>query len=185
MSSRSATSNEERVEKLGRLLRARLPGMAIDVDAPSRPGGDWFIDLRQGDHSFTIEFRPALGFGLSSKPGEGFGEGPDEFFEDEAAVVDRVAELLRTGARTQPQRVRMLQELREQQQVSQVTLAGKLGVRQPTISKIERRRDVNLSTLRRYIEALGGELHITARFPDGAVEIDTAPERGKRVPARR
>ena len=123
------------------------------------------------DQSFVIEFRPKLGFGLSSTPSEGIGEGPDEFLEDEGAVVDRVAELLQARGRTEPQRVRLLQELRERQQVSQVALADKMGVRQPTVSKIERREEVNVSTLRRYVKALGGELHITARFPDGAVEI--------------
>jgi DNA-binding XRE family transcriptional regulator len=174
-----------RVEKLERLLRARIPGVVIEVDAPSRPEGDWFIDTKLGARSCVVELRPALGFGLSSTPGEGLGEGPDEFFADEPSVVERVAELLRFGARTQPQRVRLLQELREQQRVSQVELAARLGIRQPTISKIERREDVNLSTLRRYIEALGGELQVTARFPDGAVEIGAAPDRGRRGHARR
>jgi DNA-binding XRE family transcriptional regulator len=178
-------THEERVEKLGRLLRERIPGIEIDVDRPSRSRGDWFIDTRLDGRSFVIEFRPALGFGLSSIPGEGLGEGPDEFFTDEPSVVERVAELLRTSARTQPQHIRLLQELREQQHVSQLVLAKRLGVRQPTISKIERREDVNLNTLRRYIEALGGELHVTARFPDGSVEIDAASERHTRSRVRR
>lgn len=109
------------------------------------------MDVRAADQSFTIEFRPSLGFGLSSTPGEALGEGPDEFLEDEDAVVARLATLLRARTRTEPQRVRLLQELRERQQVSQVALADKLGVRQPTVSKIERREDVNLRTLRRYV----------------------------------
>jgi transcriptional regulator with XRE-family HTH domain len=74
----------------------------------------------------------------------------------------------------------VLQELRERHQVSQVAVADKLGIRQPTVSKIERREDVNVSTLRRYVQALGGELHITVRFRDGAVEIGRAP-RGVRA----
>ena len=41
--------------------------------------------------------------------------------------------------------------------VSQVTVAEKLKVRQPTISKIERREDMNLSTLRRYVRPEGGD----------------------------
>lgn len=47
-------------------------------------------------------------------------------------------------------------------------------MKQPTVSKIERREDVNLSTLRRFIEALGGKLHVTAEFNDGSVEIGRA-----------
>jgi hypothetical protein len=174
----------QRVEKLGQLLRERFPGIALEVDVPSRATGDWFIDTKLGDQSFVIEFRPKLGFGLSSTPSEGIGEGPDEFLEDEEAVADRVGALLGSRARTEPQRVRFLQELRERQHVSQVSVADKLGVRQPTVSKIERREDVNVSTLRRYVRALGGELHITARFPDGAVEIGP-PSKGSRAPAGR
>ena len=172
----------ERVEKLNHLLRARFPDIGLEVDAPSKASGDWFIDVKLRDQSFVIEFRPKLGFGLSSTPSEGLGQGPDEFLEDEDAVLERIAALMNSRRRTEPQRVRLLQELRERQQVSQIAVADKLGVRQPTVSKIERREDVNVSTLRRYVNALGGELHITARFPDGAVEIGPPSDRsGVRV----
>lgn len=93
-------------------------------------------------------------------------------------MVERVRALLKTKARTMPQRVRLLQDLREKRHFTQVDLAGKLGVRQPTVSKIERREDVNLSTLRRYIRALGGELHVMAEFKDESVEIGaSAPKK--------
>jgi predicted XRE-type DNA-binding protein len=61
--------------------------------------------------------------------------------------------------------------------VSQVVLAEKLEVRQPTISKIERREDMNLSTLRGYVRARGGELQVTARFPHSTVEWRSEPTR--------
>ncbi len=64
-----------------------------------------------------------------------------------------------------------LQELRQARQLSQQTLADVLGVAQPEISKLEHRTDVYVSTLRRYIEAMGGELQIRASFPEGSVEI--------------
>jgi len=91
------------------------------------------VDARLRGQSFVIEYRPKLGFGLSSTPSEGLGEGPDEFLEDEEAVRARIAALVSSRRRTEPQRVRFLQELRERQHVSQVALADKLGVRQPTI----------------------------------------------------
>jgi transcriptional regulator with XRE-family HTH domain len=77
--------------------------------------------------------------------------------------------------------VRLLQELREHRKMSQIAVATKLGVRQPTVSKIERREDVAVSTLRRFIEALGGELHVTAEFKEGAVEIGFGGEARKRT----
>jgi DNA-binding XRE family transcriptional regulator len=64
-----------------------------------------------------------------------------------------------------------LQELRRARQLSQVALAEALGATQPEISKIEHRTDMYVSTLRRYVEALGGELEIAARFPEGTVRI--------------
>jgi hypothetical protein len=42
---------------------------------------------------------------------------------------------------------------------------------QPSIAKIEKRTDMYLSTLRSHIKAMGGELDIVARFPDGSVKI--------------
>jgi hypothetical protein len=47
-------------------------------------------------------------------------------------------------------------------------MAKTLGVKQEQISRIEKRTDLHLSTLKRSIEAMGGELILTAKFPDGA-----------------
>src|SRR5258708_38437144 len=62
-----------------------------------------------------------------------------------------------------------LHELRKTRAVSQEELAGKLAVGQPAGAKLERRADMYVSNLRRYVEALGGALEITAPFPHGAV----------------
>ncbi len=64
-----------------------------------------------------------------------------------------------------------LAELRRARGLSQKTLAGVLQVDQASISKLERRTDMYISTLRSHIEAMGGELEIIARFPDGSVKI--------------
>lgn len=60
-----------------------------------------------------------------------------------------------------------LSELRRARELSQATLADLLQATQPEVSKIEHRADLYISTLRRYVEAMGGELDIIARFPDG------------------
>jgi DNA-binding XRE family transcriptional regulator len=174
---------KQRIENLTRLITEKFPGASVGVDAPSRSKGDWFVDIRYGDQSFAIEYRPSLGFGLSSTPSDGYGEGPDEFFADEGSVVDRVTQLASLHGKTEPQRVNLLQDLRSKRQMTQNEIADRLGIRQPTVSKIERREDVNLSTLRRYVEALGGELHVTAKFADGTVELglgEEAPASGGR-----
>jgi len=64
-----------------------------------------------------------------------------------------------------------LHELRRARQLSQEQLAEELGATQPEISKIEHRTDMYVSTLRRFVEAMGGKLDIIARFPDGTVRI--------------
>ena len=61
-----------------------------------------------------------------------------------------------------------MRELRKARNITQVAMARALGVKQEQISRIEKRTDLHLSTLRRSIEAMGGELILTAKFPDGA-----------------
>ena len=57
-------------------------------------------------------------------------------------------------------------------EVTQVHLAKILGVNQAAVSKLERRADMYVSTLQSFVKAMGGELKITARFPEGTVEIN-------------
>ena len=64
-----------------------------------------------------------------------------------------------------------LDELREAREMTQVHLAKILGVNQAAVSKLERRADMYVSTLQDFVKAMGGELKITARFPEGTVEI--------------
>ena len=59
-----------------------------------------------------------------------------------------------------------LAELRRARALTQDQLAADLNVGQASIAKLERRTDMYLSTLRRFVEAMGGELEIVARFPD-------------------
>ena len=64
-----------------------------------------------------------------------------------------------------------LREVRAMRGMSQADLASVLGVRQPSVSKLERQRDIKLSTLDNLVRALGGELRVTASFPDGEVRL--------------
>jgi hypothetical protein len=64
-----------------------------------------------------------------------------------------------------------LYELRAALELSQQHLAELLKVDQPAISRMERRADMMLSTLSKFIEAMGGHLDIRAVFPQGEVSI--------------
>lgn len=65
-----------------------------------------------------------------------------------------------------------LAELRKEKGFTQVELAEKLKLKQPSIAQMEKQSDANMSTIKNYIKALGGTLEINALFPDGTkVEI--------------
>ena len=64
-----------------------------------------------------------------------------------------------------------LHELRRARALTQRALAKTLKVNQPAVAKIEQRADVYVSSLRSYIEAVGGRLKIIAEFPEGEVAI--------------
>jgi hypothetical protein len=58
--------------------------------------------------------------------------------------------------------------------MTQSAVASVMGLRQPTISELERRDDAYLSTLRDYVEALGGRLRLVAEFEDADYEVAIA-----------
>ncbi len=65
----------------------------------------------------------------------------------------------------------LVSELRQVAGKSQQELAELLGIKQPSLSKLENQTDIQVSTLQKIIEALGGELDLVARFPKGDVRI--------------
>jgi len=80
-----------------------------------------------------------------------------------------------------------LRELRHARKLTQVKMAKKLGVTQDSISRLEKRSDLLLSTLRKTVEAMGGNLSLVAEFPDraplvlsGIAEDDPRPKPASR-----
>ena len=59
-----------------------------------------------------------------------------------------------------------LQELRKARKLTQVRMAKSLGITQDSVSRLEKRSDLLLSTLRKAVEAMGGSLSLVAEFPD-------------------
>ena len=72
-----------------------------------------------------------------------------------------------------------LNELRQARGLSQKMLAEVLHIQQPSIAKIEKRTDMYISTLRSHVEAMGGQLEVVAKFPDGNVKISNFSDLGK------
>ncbi len=66
----------------------------------------------------------------------------------------------------------LLSEVRQLAGKSQQQVAQALGIKQPSLSKLEKQSDMQISTLRKIVKALGGELEVLAKFPKGTVKID-------------
>lgn len=77
--------------------------------------------------------------------------------EDRERIDARYAELV--------QEVEGLRALRQIAGKAQADVAAALKIKQPSVSKIENQADMHLSTLRSYVEAVGGELELTVRLP--------------------
>ncbi len=77
-----------------------------------------------------------------------------------------------------------LEELREARELTQTQLARVLQVSQGAVSKVERRTDMYISTLRSYVQAIGGDLQIKAVFPEGEVLINQFEDLARDAPER-
>jgi transcriptional regulator with XRE-family HTH domain len=83
---------------------------------------------------------------------------PEQLAQAEAQAREMMAEML-------------LAEIRKSVGLTQEELAAALGIKQPSLSKLENQDDMQISTLRRLVEALGGNLEIIAHMPRGDVRI--------------
>jgi transcriptional regulator with XRE-family HTH domain len=92
--------------------------------------------------------------------------------EIKARLSPRERAAVEERARGLKAEVRSLQALRRARASTQVELAHRLNISQASVARLERRADVLLSTLREYVEALGGTLDLVVHFPDaGALHI--------------
>ena len=69
-----------------------------------------------------------------------------------------------------------LTEIRRETGFTQKQIAASLGIRQPSLSKLESQDDMQISTLQRLIHALGGNLEIIAHMPNGDIRISQFAE---------
>jgi len=152
-------------------LLERVPGIIVKVTAPSGRGSVWWIDASARGHHVVIEWSAEDGFGLSSTDGNDVNTAASEIVVDADEALERIVDVLETGKPIPPRREMYLQRLREHREVSQETLADLMRISQATVSKTERREDMLLSTLRNFVEALGGHLQLVAKFPSETIEL--------------
>jgi DNA-binding XRE family transcriptional regulator len=102
--------------------------------------------------------------------------------EDQVWIKERASEILSDIS---------LRQLRKMRTLTQTRLSKKLKIGQEGVSRIEKRTDLYLSTLRSYVEGVGGELILMAKFPDRAPVIlkgfgtEDEPKSRKKTPSRK
>src|SRR5690606_32327547 len=139
-----------------------FPDAEIVTRKSDDPSGFQFLNVFWKDFEAVVEWKPDRGFGVSCFRSdvdalEGAYDVPDEWFRKPEAAFHRVTSLLLDEQSTKAPPA-SLSEIRRERGLSQTELSAELEVTQATYSKMERRSDVKVSSLRRLAEAMGGTL---------------------------
>lgn len=157
------------LEQLRERLANRFPDASLTIDTPDTDTGTWFLDVSLQGHLVVVQWRADRGFGITTPTRDDFGSKPHELYACADAAYERAVNLLLSQTSTIPGLT--LQEIRDSRHLSQAEIANRLQINQGAVSRMERRSDMRLGTLRTLISAMGGELQLLARFPDRTVEI--------------
>src|SRR4028119_1961716 len=90
------------LEQIENAVLKRFPKAECVMDPAEGTSSSWFLDVSQGDYSLVVEWHPQRGIGITSNPEMGYGEGPEEVFQDVSEARERVIELLLSKTRTVP-----------------------------------------------------------------------------------
>jgi DNA-binding transcriptional regulator YiaG len=157
------------MEQLKTRLEARFPDALLAMDRPESETGTWWLDATVQGHLVVIQWRADRGYGISTPTRDDFGSKPHELYACAEAAYKRAVDLLLSQTRTVPGL--SLQKIRESCGLSQNEIAQRLQINQGAVSRLERRSDMRVGTLRNLIAAMGGNLKLTAEFPDRCVDI--------------
>lgn len=148
----------------------QLPDAQVLLRKSDDPHGFQILNIYFKGLEAVAEWRPDRGFGVScfrsgEHDWEGLWDTPDEWYEKPEAVFHRLASLLIDEQTTKAQ-ASSLSEIRQARGLSQTAVATELDVTQAAYSKLERRTDFKISSLKKLAEAMGGTLRVEIRFPD-------------------
>lgn len=164
------------VTELSSFLKVAIPNVLIDVDQPRDPDGEWWIDVACDDFKSSVAWRPDHGFGIfTSAPG--FAERPDEIYRPAALAAKRLSQLVDHWRDTGESDALWLNDIRQLRDTPQTSLGERMSQSQAAISKLERREDIRLSSLRKYLKAMGGRLEMRAVFDDFSATVDISPNK--------
>jgi len=161
------------ISKFLDLLSREWEGVKIDIDSPRDPRGEWWIDIGDGDFQSHVSWKPAFGFGIfTSDKDDVFADRPDEIYRTSADACARICQMKTRWPETDRIHPMRLKDLRHIVGTPQVRLAAALQVNQAAVSRMENRGDMHISSLAEYIEAMGGELELRAKFEKFEVRIE-------------
>lgn len=145
--------------------------VAFEIDEPSNPDGEWWIDIEIDGMHANISWKIATGFGIFNNE-SGYGGRPQEIYRnpDEASV--RILQLAAQWRKNSRFEKLNLSDLRHLLGETQSSLAHNLGTDQARVSRLEKGRDIKLSTLVNYLGAMGGRLELRAHFPSFEAPIE-------------
>jgi predicted XRE-type DNA-binding protein len=160
------------LQELADRVREQFPDVRATADPAATADGSSWLDLALKGDRVTVEWKPGRGFGVSAGPDSTYGEGSDELYPDVSTTLQRLVDVFQSRSRTNSNGPTLLKQLRQSQELSQEELAARMHVGQSAVSRLERRADVLLSTLRQVVSAMGGTLEIRVKFPNREVSVD-------------
>ena len=149
-----------------------MPNVTVTVAEPALPAGFWHVDFVLGARAASVQIEAPDRIGVTVLPAE-FGCEAEEYFDDPNAAASRVIEVLSSTERGSLGR--LVQRLRAAGGRSQSELAAALGMRQPAVSKLERRDDITLAMLYDVADLVGARVTVTFELPGQQITLHHAP----------
>lgn len=167
----------EPIAAFSQSLAVFIPNAEVKIDRPRDPSGEWWLDVACNDFRSNVAWRPNQGFGVFTRPPE-FADRPDEIYQPPALAAQRLGQLYGHRTSSAESMPLWLNEIRQLRGTAQISLAETMSKSQAAISQLERREDIRLSTLRRYLMAMGGRLEMRVVFDEFSASVDvSAPDK--------
>jgi len=142
----------------------------VTVEEPAVPEGIYFLTIARGDYVVEVEWQRHRGFGVAAGRDLVFGSGVDEVYGSADAAFERIEQLLETRESTSDEASVSLIDLRKLRGLLQKDVAARLGISKSGLAQMERAESLTtmqIETLRKLVASLGGELVLSAHFPQG------------------
>ena len=160
----------DQIEEFKSSILSADPTAKFEIDVPAAANGTWWIDTEVVDGSAIICWSRERDFGLYTGNEDDFGTRPNELHRSAQTAAARILQIINHLSAGRVAGLN-LADLRQLTGLNQTEFAKRLGVEQPAVSRLENRSNVEVDTLRRAVEALGGQLVMTVRLPTFQAEF--------------